>query len=666
MQTMITAKLNALLFISFLCFEISLFADPEPGDIFREYSYNKNIHFMIERGVYKDSVQIEIFVDDVFDAVKLEFGASYWGGHIGTSNQMFRVNNSPKYNIPHPQTPGRHYCYSRNIIGRKAQSVPINYLKKGKNTVTLYCGPQICYSFNWPHYIVYSAFLRIYYSSDKLNEKPIIELTGNRDDLHYYPSYRVLAENKDDIESIHFVGKYLDYDRAGDGRLYKWHYQIFKGKWLSTLDHSPFHGNKYECQWDNSWVPLQEKPVELAACVNFRSGLKYMTESVKDHSFNLSYPVKMFVSKDVPEAFDARNGDVEYCTIEVSDLRFAKSAMLAIASWSGATSTGAPHEVRVNGVQVGDNFGVFHDFSYDMLPLPVHLLREGTNTISFYSEYEGHSLEVLWPGPALLVKYCNEDKKKCLPSWSNYYFKTDPWNTELHFENQIFRGTITAETSTQKVLKHQLAEFVLKNNNNDLAKALDASKHRGAIARASLLNVSDSSVNFQLAFYNSDSSTIAYISEYTIFNNLPLMEIKYVKFPEGDTMFDILSDDKNSLQQLFFAVRKINGNIQFEMLEKKQIAKLRELHSTGFANRLVIMTVDRNSETCLARIIPLGVDGETGVKNLKSINSNGYEFIPAARKQNGKSHMFSSWIIVHDKGVKKALEEIELVLERIK
>lgn len=399
--------LSVLLAFLFSIFES--YADPKPGDVFREYSYNENINFMIERGIYKDSVQIEIFVDDTEDAIKFEFGASYWGGHIGTSNQRFRVNNSPKYDLPHPETPGSHYCYPRNVMGRNAVELALEHLRQGRNIITIYCGPQICYSFNWPHYIVYSAFLRVYFQPDRMKRKPVLELAEDSDKLKYNPVFRVRSKAKDDIASVDFIGKYLDYDRSGDGRFYKWHYQILNGEWLNTQNHPPFHYTKFECQWNNNWIPLEEKPVEFAAVISYNDGLKYMTESLRTLKFKLSYKVKMYISDDIPEAFDVRDGQKEECTIDIPDLNDAESAMLNIASWSGATSTGVVHEVSINGVQLADNFGVFHDFSYDMLPVPISLLREGNNIISFYSEYEGHALEVLWPGPALMVKYRTDE-----------------------------------------------------------------------------------------------------------------------------------------------------------------------------------------------------------------------------------------------------------------
>jgi hypothetical protein len=59
----------------------------------------------------------------------------------------------------------------------------------------------------------------------------------------------------------------------------------------------------------------------------------------------------------------------------------------------------------INGKRISDNFGRFQDYSYDFLSVPLEYIREGRNEISIYSVFEGHSLEINWPGPVLLIEF---------------------------------------------------------------------------------------------------------------------------------------------------------------------------------------------------------------------------------------------------------------------
>ena len=57
-----------------------------------------------------------------------------------------------------------------------------------------------------------------------------------------------------------------------------------------------------------------------------------------------------------------------------------------------------------------------HDYAYTVREVPLSCLRNGKNEVSIYSEagtvydkdgnlHNTHSIEVLWPGPAVTVRY---------------------------------------------------------------------------------------------------------------------------------------------------------------------------------------------------------------------------------------------------------------------
>ena len=63
------------------------------------------------------------------------------------------------------------------------------------------------------------------------------------------------------------------------------------------------------------------------------------------------------------------------------------------------------HELRWNGERLANRFGVFHNYSFDTLEVPLPRLRQGTNEFTLFSTFKGHALEVNWPGPVLLVEF---------------------------------------------------------------------------------------------------------------------------------------------------------------------------------------------------------------------------------------------------------------------
>jgi len=72
-----------------------------------------------------------------------------------------------------------------------------------------------------------------------------------------------------------------------------------------------------------------------------------------------------------------------------------------MCAWNGV----AGKEIGVNGVKVVAKVGKNHDLSYDEFPVPLHLLKQGENTLYTHSVTEHHGLEVQWPGMVLFVKY---------------------------------------------------------------------------------------------------------------------------------------------------------------------------------------------------------------------------------------------------------------------
>jgi len=393
-------------------------AENEPqGQIFKEFTYNKeNIRCALSTNRDKDGTlrpnnypemtPFYLMIDDLEKAIAAEFIVEYWGGHIGTSDQKVKFNGHDFIPLPTIQhTPTNPQCYFRNILGASVP-VPLAHLKTGENLMQFSLGPQTCYSFNWAWYFLYSVTMRVYYDTTKPHPVGRVVSPNSGDVISELPTLSAEAASPNGkISEVIFWGYYDDFDWKGTGEFRQWHFQYQLGaikQYLGRVIRPP-----YQTTWNNHFVPDQTTPMKIRALITDETGMKYLTPIVENiRMVRNDRSVKMYHSKDVPENFGVRIGQRKSCTIHLpDDLSNAKSARLVVSTWSGATEDGARHEIGFNGIKLSDNFGVFHGYSYKMLHVPLNLLKSGSNEVYIYSEFEGHALEINWPGPVLLIEY---------------------------------------------------------------------------------------------------------------------------------------------------------------------------------------------------------------------------------------------------------------------
>jgi hypothetical protein len=396
-------------------------AQPKPGDVFREFTYNygktKSTHFSeldpdcprkadptFEMRKMKHKVPKGIMLD-LEQAVRAELTVEYWGGHIGTSNQRFAVNSNEWIDLPQPSgTPGNPVCYHRTVLGNNAVPIPLNQLRHGTNIVQFLAGPQIKHGFKWGFYWIYDFTIRVYYEPTKPHATGQIAIPAAGATLGDLPTITAKTTAAADGLRVDFIGLYEDFDWAGNGRFHQWQYYTEHGvkkQHLGTATNAP-----YQVIWKNEWVPDQDK-IALAAIITDAQGISYFTppvENIQLHRTNRS--VKMYRAHDVPEKMGVRAGNKAGCKIALADdLARARSARLVLSTWSASTDDESVHELCLNGQRLGNRFGAFHNYSHDQLAVPLPLLKQGDNAITIFSEFKGHGFEINWPGPVLMIEY---------------------------------------------------------------------------------------------------------------------------------------------------------------------------------------------------------------------------------------------------------------------
>ena len=387
-------------------------ADPAPGEVFKEYRYGNKFSECdpgATNGFCPDKpkmVGYKLYIDDLADAVRAEVAVEFWGGHIGTSDQKFKVNNNAWILIPQPSgTPSTPNCYFRTVFGRRAATVPLSNLTTGDNVFQFTCGPQLCNSFNWGYYIIYSFTVRVYYDpAKKAHITGQITSPASGGIIGDLPIVTAGVSDPAQTVKVEFIGLYDDFDWDGNGVFREWQYQMNKTameRTIGTAREAP-----YQATWDNVWVPDQTAPVKLAALVYKRRNYVYMTPAVSVTLKRTGRSVKMYRSSGIPKNFAVRTGATKSCNISVTDnVSSATAAKFTIHSWSATPEDGKSNYIKLNSYTVSTGYGILHDWSIDTWDLPLSQVKYGTNTFSIYSATSGHAMEVNWPGPVLKVQW---------------------------------------------------------------------------------------------------------------------------------------------------------------------------------------------------------------------------------------------------------------------
>ena len=377
----------------------------KPGSIFREYSFNKVVSPFKGEFAFEDSFVIDLNIDDLENAIDAEVALKFWGGHIGTSDQTFKVNNSNKFNFPQPATPGNPYCYFRTVLGNPAVKIPVTLLKKDKNRFTFFCGEQVCYSFRWPLYWLYSFTVRVYYNTSKECVRGMIRKGQEIDTASNWIGFSTDVDDPTRVESVEYIGYYEDYDLDGDKNPAGWHYTIDNGVWDGII--AKQYLPPYNSVWNNFWVPQQNGRIKIIAKINSKNGLSYLTQAIEYKGLRqINSIVKMYNTAKLDEYFGARVGERKECIIHINDnLTNAISAYIILSTWSGESDDGAIHQIGINGKMLAESPGKLHDWAFLRIPVPLQYLRTGDNTFFIYSETDGHAFEVNFPGPSLLIRY---------------------------------------------------------------------------------------------------------------------------------------------------------------------------------------------------------------------------------------------------------------------
>jgi hypothetical protein len=347
---------------------------------------------------------------DLKDATHAELSVEYWGGHIGTAGQRFRVNDHDWIDLPQPSgTPTEPQRFHRTLLGNNAAPIPLTQLIDGENVFRFTAGRQIAYFNDWGFYWIYDFTARVYYDT-ATKPHPTGEVILPKVGTTFGDFLKLEANATSpngNIVRVEFIGEYDDFDWDGDGVWRQWQYSTHHGvlrHHLGTATSAPWRVN-----FDGRWLPDQTQPIRVRARITDSNGITYLTPPIDNIvQERAGRGVRMIKADVVPERWASRAGRESpkgSFVLTTNDLAGATFARLVVSTWSGDVDDTSVHELRLNGERLASRFGEFHNYDQDALEVPLGQLKIGRNEISTFSTFMGHMFEINWPGPALFVEY---------------------------------------------------------------------------------------------------------------------------------------------------------------------------------------------------------------------------------------------------------------------
>lgn len=346
-----------------------------------------------QRSEPRSSGMARILIDEDLRSIRrADLYTEIWGGHPGTANKRVNVNGRHAFAIPEVGTQDHHCAHQYPSFHLKPTD-----LVNGYNSLQFACDQGSTF---WGHYIVDNACLKIGIEPPLSFEA---DVRATQTDARVALS---LDTESDLIESVTYQGRYFGYDENGNQYGSDWH-GMTKGRkpyaMLGTATEAPF-----SLIWDTSMLPDQAN-VQVKAFVRFKGypDLVYETRPTGGLNFE-NHNVSIHHVDTLPTPFWSRAGRKIEAGIDLNiDPKTIQRAELHVVAW-----TGGPGEIQdyftLNGVSLPVAEGHDHQVHYSSIPIEPSHLRNGRNEITLLSDTEHHGIEILRPGPALIIKTASD------------------------------------------------------------------------------------------------------------------------------------------------------------------------------------------------------------------------------------------------------------------
>lgn len=403
-------------------FACSVFTQPRPGDVFREYSWampgngqSESFLRVCGDGDYSEPTSDEWnffpegFVEkgwlslneelDLEDAIRAEVVVERMLCHDGSTGLAVKFNEGKWHpfpdadSIPQPQSEYLYHYYP--IV-----QIPLSELKSGPDSnrfrFTLNQGQR----FGMPQNMVYGMVLRIYYKDTKPHIRA--EISGISDGDKLGEEVVLNVKTRSGFSRVEYIGLMDNLNFEGDGVYYQWHYNYHRGELVNHIGST----ETGEISWNTEWVPDQARAMQIAARVTDKNGVIHMTPAVEDLHFDRDFTVELCKPYNIPRRWATRESEFVSGFDVKGDLSKAESFLVSAVTWSPG---------YLNGVYLNDFLILDREsckYCYHIIRIESHetAFLSGMNSIKtgktpFYNGKMVHGTEIQYPGFMVLVRY---------------------------------------------------------------------------------------------------------------------------------------------------------------------------------------------------------------------------------------------------------------------
>ena len=398
-------------------------AQPQPGDVFREYVWQPGLaredgSFLRVGGKFDYQTYSDYFPADqhtngyitlphpidLDQATRAEVQVERVQSHEGTRGLTISVNQETPIDFPDSDSiPRPAYDYMRHDY--PIASVPLEQLTAdARNTFRLRV--DTVQDWGWPQQLIYGVIFRVYYDDAKPHPTGSVTSPRAGSTLDTLVTLTAEATGPVPIRRVDYLGHYRDVNLEGDGIYRQWHYRFHHGE---LTDHIGAAATApYRTTWNTHWVPDQSDPVQVAARITDTTGLTYVTEAVDGLTLDRAdFSVELCPPYNQPKPWVTRSGEFTENFRISGDLSQAQAYQLVWVSWSPCYANG----LYVNEHLVFMREGPCYEYRHHELTFDdTRALQAGENSLTTGKTplYQGemvHGMEVQWPGIMVKVRY---------------------------------------------------------------------------------------------------------------------------------------------------------------------------------------------------------------------------------------------------------------------
>lgn len=353
-----------------------------------------------ERSEPRSSGMARVLIDEDLRTIRrADLLLELWGGHPGTAGHRVTVNGRSRYSLPEVGTASKHCTHSYPSV-----NLTPNDLVRGHNALQFACDQGTTF---WGHYIVDNAMLRIGLDTEQHALGSFRgKVSAAPEEEREVIALRFESSDPEKIARVDYQARYWGYDENGNGWATDWH-GMTKGRepygMVGSSEEAP-----YAVDWDVTMLPAQSR-VAVRAMVTLKvedDDLVYWSPIVEGLEIpeRASAKVSFHHVDDLPTPFWSRDDRVVEATITLPGAtELVESAELHVVSWAGGAGEVKDY-FTLNGYLLPVSEGHDHDVQYVRIAVDPSRLRDGANVIRLHSDTKHHGIEILKPGPALVLR----------------------------------------------------------------------------------------------------------------------------------------------------------------------------------------------------------------------------------------------------------------------